>query len=365
MFGLDYTSMPSITAMRGTNPPVSFACRYVGYFSGYNLNDIAAPQGKCLTPGEAKTLSQAGIAIISNYEWYNTRPIDDGLGHAWASEEAFNAGAWDAQTAQKIHAACGGPADRPIYFSVDFNTTATPAIIDYFKGVASVIGLARTGAYGGYACIKGLLDAGAIRWAWQTYAWSAEQWDPRAHIRQYQNSVTLDGLSVDYDESMQADFGQWTQGGAMQLYTPQSADFAQWYTALDATHWKSKDGHVVQFAIKDFYAHLSLDGNSLPVIGLPRSNEQYLTVSGKQIVLQVFERGAIWYDTNHLKGTQPGTDGICQLAFLTDPDLLVHIPGLPLLPAPVDTTALVAAINAIPDAIAPAVANALVEAKKL
>lgn len=34
-------------------------------------------------------------------------------------------------------------------------------------------------------------------------------------------------------------------------------------------------------------------------------------------------------------------------------------------PAPVDTTALVAAINAIPDAIAPAVAQALVEAKKL
>lgn len=34
-------------------------------------------------------------------------------------------------------------------------------------------------------------------------------------------------------------------------------------------------------------------------------------------------------------------------------------------PAPVDTTALMAAINAIPDSIAPAVAAALVEAKKL
>ena len=34
-------------------------------------------------------------------------------------------------------------------------------------------------------------------------------------------------------------------------------------------------------------------------------------------------------------------------------------------PAPVDTTALVAAINAIPDAIAPVVAAAIVQAKKL
>ena len=33
--------------------------------------------------------------------------------------------------------------------------------------------------------------------------------------------------------------------------------------------------------------------------------------------------------------------------------------------APVDTTALVNAINAIPDAIAPAVAQALMEAKKI
>lgn len=155
------------------------------------------------------------------------------------------------------------------------------------------------------------------------------------------------------------------QGGDMLTYTPQSADFGQFFTASDPDHWKSKSGLVVQFGIKNFYARLSLDGNSLPIIGLPRTNEMYLTIDGKQIVLQVFERGAIWYDANRVKGTQPGSDGVCQLAFLTDPDLLAHIPGLTLPAAPVDTSIVEADINAIADAIAAPVAKALADLKKL
>lgn len=181
--------------------------------------------------------------------------------------------------------------------------------------------------------------------------------------------IDQDVTKSDAEWASQLEFNQiWTLEKPMQTYSEHSADFGQWFTATDSSHWKSKAGPSVQFGIKGFYAKLSIDGQHLPVIGLPRTDEQYLTINGKQIVLQVFERGAIWYDANHVKGAQPGTDGICQLAFLTDPDLLARIPGLNLPTAPgtpVDTTALVAAINAIPDAIAPAVAAALVEAKKL
>lgn len=345
-FGLDFVTAPTIAAMKSAS--VAFVCRYLS-----EVNDLT--KIKLLTAAEAKADSAAGIAIVSNYEWYGNR-----------AAEGFNSGVADAKIAAAQHAACGGPGDRPIYFSVDFNTSATAAIIDYFHGVASVIGLARTGAYGGYACIKGLLDAGAIKWAWQTYAWSGGQWDARAHILQYENGIAFDGRSVDYDRSVKPDFGQWFYGGAMQLYTKDSADFGQWFTYQDDNHWLCKETNVtLQYAILHFFEKLSIDGHHLPIVGLPRTNEIYLTINGKQIVLVICERAAIWYDANHVKGTQPGTDDICQLAFLTDPDMLAHVPGLTQPTAPVDTTALLAAINAIPDAIAPAVAQALVEAKKL
>src|SRR5258708_19202113 len=44
---------------------------------------------------------------------------------------------------------------------------------------------------------------------------SGGQWEPRAHIQQYNNAVNMSGLEVDYDRSIKSDFGQWTQGGTM------------------------------------------------------------------------------------------------------------------------------------------------------
>lgn len=157
----------------------------------------------------------------------------------------------------------------------------------------------------------------------------------------------------------------WIMEKLMQQYTPQSADFSTWFTSTDADHWKCKNGHVVQFGIKSFYSTLSVDGNTLPVAGLPMSNEIQVPVNGKSVVLQVFERCGIYYDPVHLKDRQPGT-GDFSICHLNDPDFVQHIPGLPSQSAqPVDITTLVAAINSIPDAIAQPVANALIEAKKL
>ncbi len=216
-FGLDYSmGMPAISDMKAAG--VAFVCRYTGYFSGYNMNAIATPQGKCLTPGEAKTLLAGGITPVSNYEWYATRPIDDGFGGRWSTDQAYSAGVWDAQTGNTIHVACGGPASAALYLSGDwdFDTSSDgPLVAAYFKGAASALGLARIGAYGGYWLIKYLFDNGLITYGWQTYAWSGGLWEPRAHIQQYSNSVIMSGLEVDYDRSMQADFGQWTQGGTM------------------------------------------------------------------------------------------------------------------------------------------------------
>ena len=77
--------------------------------------------------------------------------------------------------------------------------------------MASVIGVARTGAYGGYYVIQRLFNASKIKWGWQTYAWSGGQWDTRAQVRQVLNGITAagDANCCDKDEAVAADFGQW------------------------------------------------------------------------------------------------------------------------------------------------------------
>lgn len=203
MFGLDYTN-ESVQVVK--NMSAGFVCRYTGYFSGYNINAISTQQGKCLYTAEAQQLLANGIDIVSNFEWYSLRPS---IHDAGTSVAAFAAGQWDARIAHAIHTGCGGPSTAPIYFSVDYQTDGTDTV-DYFEGVASVLGLSRVGAYAGYDCIKFLFDKGLISYGWQTYAWSNGQWDSRAHIHQYSNGNKMsDGGQVDFNESVKPYFGGW------------------------------------------------------------------------------------------------------------------------------------------------------------
>ena len=169
--------------------------------------------------------------------------------------------------------------------------------------------------------------------------------------------------------SIKADFRQWIIGGTtlpMQTYTPQSADFGSYFTAPDADHWLCKQTNcVVQFGIKGFVSQLSMDGQSLPIIGLPVTNEIYLPkINGKQVVIQIYERAGVGYDPDHVIDRQPGA-GDFFLFHLTDANFLAHIPGLTLPIVPIDTSAVVADIHAIADGIAPLVAKALVDIGKL
>lgn len=193
--GIDYAwdgPSPALVAASG----YSFACRYLSYDT----------TGKNLTAGEAQALHAAGVDTVSNWEY----AADAALG-------GYSQGVTDAQNAAAQHEQCGGPPDRPIYFSVDFDATEAQqaAINSYMDGVASVIGRNRAGAYGDYYVVKRLFDAGKITWGWQTYAWSGGQWDDRAQLRQVQNDITVGGASVDLNQAMADDFGQWGTGGDM------------------------------------------------------------------------------------------------------------------------------------------------------
>jgi hypothetical protein len=186
--GVDYAwSHPGGSALQAAGK--RFACRY-------SSND----PDKDLTLAEATDLAAHDVSSVIVRESTANRA---GQGQA--------AGVGDAHAAEATGRACQMPTTRPLYFAVDYDADPT-AVVPYFKGVASTIGTARTGVYGSYRVVKYLLDHGYVTWAWQTAAWSKGQWDPRAHIRQYAKTITINGVSCDINTAMQADFGQWMPG---------------------------------------------------------------------------------------------------------------------------------------------------------
>jgi hypothetical protein len=187
--GVDYAwGRPSPSKLHAAG--YTFAARYLSYDRS----------GKNLTKSEAQKLRSHDLDVLVVWEWGADDVLD---GHAKGVREAK-----DAEAEAK---ACGMPAGRPIYFAIDFDAQASQQsrINAYFDGVASVIGRARTGAYGGHKVIKRLFNAGKITYGWQTYAWSYGLWDKRAQLRQVKNDVHIDGVSVDVDRAIKADFGQW------------------------------------------------------------------------------------------------------------------------------------------------------------
>jgi hypothetical protein len=220
--GLDYAwSRPSSPqAMRAAG--YTFAARYLSYDT----------TGKNLTAGESHDLFTAGIDVVANWEW----GASDAL-------SGFSTGASEARDAAAQAAAAGMPADRPIYFSVDFDAAPgdQDAIDQYFAGVASVIGVERTGAYGGYYVIQRLFDHGKIDWGWQTYAWSGGQWEPRAQLRQIQNGVTVAGADCDLDQAVVSDFGQW---GPNAPAAPPSAEGSQAFLYPGQQHYMMTAGDL-------------------------------------------------------------------------------------------------------------------------
>jgi len=190
--GIDYAfnPHPSIPSMKGAG--VKFACRYI------STNPANDTNGKNLIPSECKALLAAGLDVVVVVEEGASMMLG---GH--------NAGVAAARHADAVVKALGMPG-IPVYFAADFD--ATPAqqvpINACLDGAASVIGHNRTGLYGGFYVVKRAFDAGKCRYGWQTIAWSGGQWDHRAHIRQGL-SFSLGGASVDHDQAMFADFGQW------------------------------------------------------------------------------------------------------------------------------------------------------------
>jgi Rv2525c-like, glycoside hydrolase-like domain/Putative peptidoglycan binding domain len=230
MRGIDYAwadPKPSAAQLRADG--VGFVARY-----------LSRDPSKNLTVAERAALTAAGIAICLVWETTADRMLSGWTG-----------GAEDVRAADAMATADGLPG-IPLYFAADRDCTPGEqgAVHSYLDAVASVIGRARTGMYGGYWPVSRAFDAGKITYGWQSYAWSrtaagvdpgphavtvtlggtAYWFDQRAQLRQVANGVHLaglPGLEADLDDSMTTDFGQWPRPGRIPPPPPGPA-ITQW-----------------------------------------------------------------------------------------------------------------------------------------
>ncbi|MBU3706322.1 MAG: DUF1906 domain-containing protein [Mycobacterium sp.] len=199
--------------------------RAAGYAGVINYVSTSRPGSnfgaKPITRPYAESLTAAGLVIVSNFQYGKpggTAPSDYTRG--------FAGGVADAKTAWSIHTAAGGGQSAPIFFSVDedisrdtWNTVA----LQWFRGINSVLGVQRTGVYGGIDVCQWAMADGVIgisgtpgrRWAWQTKAWSGNRVHPAAVL--YQRIVAtasnpgpiVGGVEVDVNDVLAGDVGQW------------------------------------------------------------------------------------------------------------------------------------------------------------
>ena len=167
---------------------------------GIVIRYVGSSAWKCMDKAEADALKAGGIAPVAVYETTNTMMLD---GEA--------AGVADAKIAEAAVIAAGGPVDAVIYFACDTNTTNYTALRQYLAGVASVLGLARVGFYGGAPQVTTMRAMKAATHFWQTKAWSAGKVLTGIDMYQDNGSVAYGnlGISYDVDEVFVADVGQW------------------------------------------------------------------------------------------------------------------------------------------------------------
>lgn len=194
--GVDYSvGWSPALADRIAGGGYKFAVRYIG----------TPGRSKSLVLTEIAALRERGIEVVSVFEDREGTAL---LGHDQGVRDAKRAFA----DAEKL----GMPADRPIYFAVDTDTTLAK-VREYFKGLSTAYPKSRIGVYGGYWIIKGLADEKLVTWLWQTRAWSKVngkvRWDERIHLAQFPKSSHDVVLGVcDLDWSLKADYGQWGMG---------------------------------------------------------------------------------------------------------------------------------------------------------
>jgi len=162
--------------------------------------------GKPMQLAEARDLYQAGLKIVSNYQFGKQDTAD------WLGGQA--AGVKHAKRGWELHTAAGGPAAAPIYVSIDDNPTAEQyknQVAPYLKAWEDVLDKQRVGIYANSKTIEWALQDGIGSWFWQ-HNWGTPRGfvHPAAHLHQFEiDAREVAGVGVDLNNILKPQFGQW------------------------------------------------------------------------------------------------------------------------------------------------------------
>ena len=162
--------------------------------------------GKPIQLPEARDLYQAGLKIVSNYQFGKQDSAD------WLGGQA--AGITHAKRGWQLHTAAGGPIGAPIYVSIDDDPSLDQykqLVAPYLKAWESVIGHQRVGVYANSKTIDWALQDGIGAWFWQ-HNWGSPKGytHPAAHLHQVEiDKRKVAGVGVDLNYILQPRFGQW------------------------------------------------------------------------------------------------------------------------------------------------------------
>lgn len=226
MKGLDYTVQTTPEMAKAfVDAGIDFVCRYL------------VPEKykwKRLTKGEAESISQAGLHIVSVFESSASR----------ASGGAA-AGKADGMTALAEAKIVGQPEGSAIYFAVDYDaqTIDHKTIEDYLKAAAKELPGYHVGVYGSYSVCLTMFNLG-IKYLWQTYAWSGGKFTEHANIYQYKNGQTVAGITSDLNNSFGGE-GWWSTRAEKE--TPFS-DVPAGHWAIESIKKAAKSGAITGVA---------------------------------------------------------------------------------------------------------------------
>lgn len=173
-------------------------------FVGRYYSNTTHIQGKVLTASEASLISQNGLQIVAVFEDAPTS----------ASYFSSARGTSDAQAAMTQAAAAGQPEGTAIYFTVDYDASASDiagVVTQYFQALAAALnGKYILGVYGSGATCAAMTGNGTAAMAWlaQSTGWSGYANFTNWVIKQGPES-TVCGLGVDTDTA-QGNFGAFT-----------------------------------------------------------------------------------------------------------------------------------------------------------
>lgn len=162
--------------------------------------------GKPIQLAEARDLYQAGLKIVSNYQFGKQETAD------WLGGQ--QAGITHAKRGWELHTAAGGPIGAPIYVSIDDDPSLDQykqLVAPYLRAWESVIGHQRVGVYGNSKTIDWALQDGIGTYFWQ-HNWGSPKGytHPAAHLHQVEiDQRSVAGVGVDVNNILAAQFGQW------------------------------------------------------------------------------------------------------------------------------------------------------------